>query len=128
MPHPTFIHLPSLILQVYYVPTTNPDPYPPNITSYIDSIQSTIGAQTTWQESNVNVYNNFATTGDWMRTSKPDLENVINSGVRTLIFDGDADYIVNFVGVEAMVCFLFNFPPFIRAVDPDMYVYFWGMH
>jgi hypothetical protein len=39
-----------------------------------------------------------------MRTSKPHLENVINSGVRTLVFDGDADYILNFNGVEAMVC------------------------
>lgn len=59
------------------------------------------------------MYNNFADTGDWMRSSKPDLESVINSGVRVLIFDGmyhfyfhsqtpltlligDADYILNF--------------------------------
>lgn len=53
--------------------------------------------------TNTDVYSNFAATGDWMRTSKPDLENVINSGVRTLIFDGDADYILNFNGVEALV-------------------------
>jgi hypothetical protein len=39
-----------------------------------------------------------------MRTSISHLENVINSGVRTLIFDGDADYILNYKGVEAMVC------------------------
>ena len=59
-----------------------------------------------------------------MRSSVPDLESVINAGVRTLIYDGDAvspysiahcyneflimsgtvqDYIVNFIGVEAMV-------------------------
>jgi carboxypeptidase C (cathepsin A) len=38
-----------------------------------------------------------------MRNSRPNLESVINSGVRTCIFDGDADYIVNFSGVEAMV-------------------------
>jgi len=82
---------------------TNPDPYPPNITNYLSSIQSQVGAETTWQEANDNVYNNFAQTGDWMRTSKPYLENVINSGIRTLIFDGDVDYILNFKGVEAMV-------------------------
>jgi hypothetical protein len=38
-----------------------------------------------------------------MRTSKPLLETVINAGVRTLIYDGDADYVFNFKGVEAMV-------------------------
>ena len=86
------------------MPTKNPDPYPPNITDYLGSIQSKAGAETTWQETNDNVYHNFANTGDWMRTKKPYLEHVINSGVRTLLFDGDADYIVNYKGVEALVC------------------------
>ncbi|KAF8227953.1 alpha/beta-hydrolase [Tricholoma matsutake] len=88
---------------VYYVPTLNPDPYPPNITGYLSSVSSTIGAQSTWQMTNFNVYNNFAATGDWMRNSRPDLETVINAGIRTIIYDGDADYILNFYGVEAMV-------------------------
>jgi hypothetical protein len=30
-----------------------------------------------------------------MRNSRPALESVINAGVRTLVFDGDADYILN---------------------------------
>ena len=89
---------------VYYVPSKNPDPYPPNITSYLASIKSEVGAESTWQMSNEHVYNNFAATGDWMRSKKGYLENVINAGVRTLIYDGDADYILNFIGVEAMVC------------------------
>ena len=38
-----------------------------------------------------------------MRTSRPHLEKVINAGVRTTIFDGDADYICNYQGVENMV-------------------------
>ena len=38
-----------------------------------------------------------------MRTSKPYLEKVINAGVRTAIYDGDADYICNYQGVENMV-------------------------
>jgi len=88
---------------VYYVPATNPDPYPPAIDNYLASVASSIGAESTWQMTNYNVYSNFAATGDWMRSSSPDLETVINAGVRTVIFDGDADFIVNFVGVESMV-------------------------
>ena len=38
-----------------------------------------------------------------MRSSLTDLEMVINSGVHTVIYDGDADYILNYIGVEAMV-------------------------
>ena len=41
--------------------------------------------------------------GDWMRSSRPHLEKVINAGVRTTIFDGDVDYICNYQGVENMV-------------------------
>ena len=46
---------------------------------------------------------NSAATGDWMHNSRPNLETVIDSGVRTVVFDGDADFILNFNGVEAMV-------------------------
>ncbi|KAK7439809.1 hypothetical protein VKT23_017385 [Stygiomarasmius scandens] len=88
---------------VYYVPTQNPDPYPPALDTYLASIKNTIKAEQTWQETNRNVYNNFAATGDWMRNSRPNLEKVINAGVRTIVYDGDADYILNFNGVEAMV-------------------------
>ena len=38
-----------------------------------------------------------------MRTSRPHLEKVINAGIRTVIYDGDADYICNYQGVESMV-------------------------
>ncbi|KXN92916.1 Carboxypeptidase S1 [Leucoagaricus sp. SymC.cos] len=88
---------------VYYVPTADPDPYPPSITNYLNSVASQIGAEATWEQSNNNVYNNFAATGDWMHNSRPNLETVINAGVRTVVYDGDADYILNFNGVEAMV-------------------------
>jgi hypothetical protein len=82
-----------------------PDPYPPALDNYLNStaVTSKIGSHHTWQETNMDVYNNFAVTGDWMRTSRPDLEKVINAGVRTVIYDGDADYIVNLKGIEAMV-------------------------
>ncbi len=90
---------------MYYVPTENPDPYPPPLDKYLNSpaVTSKIGSRVKWQETNTDVFNNFAATGDWMRSSRADLEEVINAGVRTVIYDGDADYIVNFKGVEAMV-------------------------
>ncbi|KAF9258401.1 serine carboxypeptidase [Marasmius fiardii PR-910] len=88
---------------VYYILARDPDPYPPAITSYLNSIRTRVGAEVTFTESNDNVYNNFARTGDWMRNSRPNLETVINAGVRVIVYDGDADYILNFNGVEAMV-------------------------
>ncbi|KAL0960542.1 hypothetical protein HGRIS_005580 [Hohenbuehelia grisea] len=88
---------------VYYVLATDPDPYPPSFTTWLNSVASKIGGEVRYTTSSNTVYSNFAATGDWMRNSRPDLETVINAGVRTLIFDGDADYILNFNGVEAMV-------------------------
>lgn len=49
------------------------------------------------------MYNQFAHTGDSMRSSRSDLEMVINAGVRTVLSNGDADYICNYIGFEAMV-------------------------
>jgi hypothetical protein len=40
--------------------------------------------------SNDDVYNNFAATGDWMRSALPALESVIEAGVRVLLYNGDA--------------------------------------
>ncbi|KIJ24884.1 hypothetical protein M422DRAFT_194174, partial [Sphaerobolus stellatus SS14] len=90
---------------VYDVRALNPDPYPPDISSYLTNpnITSHIGAESTWQESNDDVYENFALTGDWMISSLPQLEFVIESGVRTVIYAGDADYILCYTGIEAML-------------------------
>ncbi|KAG6909963.1 hypothetical protein DXG01_014232 [Tephrocybe rancida] len=70
--------------QVYYVPTKSPDPYPPNITSYLGTIGSKIGVEKTWEESNLEVYASFTFAGDWMRNARPYLETVINAGVDAL--------------------------------------------
>lgn len=51
---------------------------------------SKIGAESEWVMSSDDIYYNFAASGDWMRNSRPLLESVINSGVRTIIYDGDA--------------------------------------
>jgi hypothetical protein len=87
------------------VPTANPDPYPPALEPYLHNpaVTSKIGSMSTWLETNFNIYYQFAVTGDWMRSALPALEEVINTGVRTVIYAGDADYIVNYIGVEAMV-------------------------
>ncbi|KAH8080720.1 serine carboxypeptidase [Cristinia sonorae] len=76
----------------YYVPSERPDPYPADFTEYINSenVTSKIGAEGTWADFSPLVYANFAATGDWVRSAREDLETVINAGVRTLIFAGDA--------------------------------------
>jgi hypothetical protein len=90
---------------IYYVPTESPDPYLPLLDKYLNSqaVTSKIGSHAKWEEGSTDVYDNFTATGDWMRTSLLVIENVINTGVCTIIYDGDADYIGNFKGVEAMV-------------------------
>ncbi|EJD03357.1 serine carboxypeptidase [Fomitiporia mediterranea MF3/22] len=90
---------------VYDVRQPSDDPYPPALMPLLSStsFMNSIGAESTWQESNGDVYDNFARTGDWMLNSAPDLAAVVDAGVRTVIYDGDADYICNFKGVEAMV-------------------------
>ncbi|KAI0694524.1 serine carboxypeptidase [Cytidiella melzeri] len=90
---------------VYFVLAKNPDAYPPDLSTYLgsSSLKTKIGAESDWQETSDQVYDNFASTGDWMTNSRPHLENVISAGVRTIVYVGDADYILNFNGVEAMV-------------------------
>ena len=90
---------------VYYVPSEDPDPYPPALEPYLNSskVTSKIGSQNMWAQTNLKVHFQFTATGDWMRSSSQNLEMVINSGVRTIVYDGDADFICNYMGVEAMV-------------------------
>jgi carboxypeptidase C (cathepsin A) len=72
-------------------------------------VTSRIGSQGTWAESNTNVENQFINAGDWIRSSRSRLELVINAGVRTVLYDGDADYICNYIGFEAMVRLSYTF-------------------
>jgi len=88
-----------------YVPALKNDPFPPRLETYLrdPTVTSAIGSMTTWFEESGNVNFQFSLTGDWMRTTLPVLEQVIDADVRTVIYAGDADYIVNYKGVEAMV-------------------------
>ena len=91
----------------YYVLASAPDTFPRALEPYLDDpeVASKIGglANGRWRRSNLTIVNNFTATGDWMRTSRSDLEKVINAGVQTVLYDGDADYYMNFIGLEALV-------------------------
>ncbi|PFH53275.1 hypothetical protein AMATHDRAFT_137711 [Amanita thiersii Skay4041] len=93
---------------MYYVLAKNPNPYPPDITGFLDSIAARIGAEKKFAQGSLEIVSNFMTSGDWMRNSRQDLETTIKAGVRTLIYVGDADYIVNYMGIEAMACYIMN--------------------
>ncbi|KAF8902719.1 serine carboxypeptidase [Mucidula mucida] len=95
----------SGIYDVYYVPTPVPNPYPPALEPLLTdaSFQASIGAESNWTAFNLDVYTNFAMTGDWMRSTRGALEDVIERGVKVVILDGDADYICNYQGVENMI-------------------------
>ncbi|GAA98536.1 uncharacterized protein L969DRAFT_95229 [Mixia osmundae IAM 14324] len=90
---------------VYFYALPSTDPYPADLTPLLtnSTFMASIGATSTWQQSSSPVYSNFARTGDWMYNSSPQLQTVINAGVRVHVFSGDRDYILNSVGVEALV-------------------------
>ena len=78
----------AAVVPCYYIPLTRfISSYPPDLTPFLNSssLTSKIGAESPWQSSNMDVYNNFAATGDWMTNSRPDLETVIDAGVCMLI-------------------------------------------
>ena len=83
----------------------------PQLATHLNSAAVTpkVGSQGPWVITNYDIFNQFASTVDWMRSKISNLEAVINSGIRTVLYDGDADYICNYMGFEAMVrasCFL----------------------
>lgn len=79
---------------MYYVPGYPTDNYPPDINPYLSlpEVVSAIGAENPWNRSSYDVYENFARTGDWMRSSSRYLQEVIEdeSGVQVLVYAGDA--------------------------------------
>lgn len=93
----------------YYVKSFVPDPYPVDPTTWLKSIQTQIGVDNgvTWGALSKLVYNKFFSKGDWMRTSLPLLESIINgsstTGVRVILWNGDADFLLNYMGYESMI-------------------------
>ncbi|KAL9624548.1 MAG: hypothetical protein Q9160_001212 [Pyrenula sp. 1 TL-2023] len=83
-----------------------PDPFPYNYyPDYLNSpsVQTAIGATVNFSDSSNIVGAAFASTGDDARD--PDtagaLSTLVASGVNVILYVGDADYICNWVGVEA---------------------------
>lgn len=84
---------------VYDVRAASNDPNPPETyATYLasSSVKTKIGAQSTYQECNNAVYNQMVRTGDFVRSFLPALSTVVQSGIRVLLWAGDADMICNY--------------------------------
>ncbi|PIA97398.1 Carboxypeptidase S1 A [Cercospora beticola] len=66
-------------------------------------IQNAIGVSLNYTTSNTDIYFQFQSTGDYIYPNfLEDLEEILNSGVRVALMYGDADYICNWFGGEAV--------------------------
>ncbi|MCJ1418897.1 hypothetical protein MMC32_005248 [Xylographa parallela] len=86
---------------VYDIREPSNDPYPPE--TYVTYLQSAtvtkaIGAKATYTECPSAPYNKFAATGDDSRSFLSTLSTVVDTGLTTLIWAGDADWICNWFG------------------------------
>jgi carboxypeptidase D len=82
------------------------DPTPPEyFTEYLNlaEVQNALGVSANYTESNNAIYFAFQSTGDFIYPNfLADLENILASGVRVSLFYGDADYICNWFGGQAV--------------------------
>ncbi|KAF2111581.1 carboxypeptidase S1 [Lophiotrema nucula] len=86
---------------VYDIRAPSNDPEPPeNYATYLtrSDVVKAIGAKSTYQECPDAPYNKFATTGDSPRSFLDELSDVVSTGLTTLIWAGDADWICNWFG------------------------------
>lgn len=63
-----------------------------------DDVVKAIGARSTYQECPDAAYVKFSSTGDGPRSFLPELNSVVQSGLTTLVWAGDADWICNWMG------------------------------
>ena len=75
------------------------DPFPPKTyISYLNdpAIQARIGANHSYTECSQSIFAEFGTvTGDLVRSTLPTLTGLVHSGIQTLLWAGDADWICN---------------------------------
>ncbi|KAJ9194454.1 hypothetical protein DTO164E3_7339 [Paecilomyces variotii] len=102
----------SADFDVYDVRQPSNDPYPPaTYSSYLQKadVVKAIGAKTAYQECSYAVSSDFQGTGDASRTYLDTLSAVVQSGIRVLLWAGDADWICNYKGVQK-VAEMVDFP------------------
>ena len=81
---------------VYDVRQGSNDPYPPETyATYLQSasVRQAIGAQTTYQECPNGPYSKFSSTGDISRSFLSTLGSLAQSGLRMVMWAGDADWV-----------------------------------
>lgn len=82
------------------------DPTPPTyFEDYLNlaHVQQAIGVNLNYTDSNLDIYWAFQDTGDFVYNSLiKDLEHILNSGVIVTMYHGDADYICNWFGGQAV--------------------------
>ena len=61
-----------------------------------------IGAKSQYTECSNSAGNKFSTTGDNSRSFLPALSSVVQSGITVLLWAGDADWICNWEGNQAI--------------------------
>ncbi|KAE9368214.1 carboxypeptidase-like protein S1 [Stipitochalara longipes BDJ] len=86
---------------VYDIREPSNDPYPPETyVTYLQSqsVMTAIGAKSTYAECPDAPYEKFTSTGDDARSFLATLSTVVQSGITTLIWAGDADWICNWFG------------------------------
>ena len=86
---------------VYDIRAPSNDPNPPETyATYLtrSDVVKAIGAQSTYQECPNAPYQKFAATGDNSRSFLSQLSDVVKSGVTTVVWAGDADWICNWFG------------------------------
>ncbi|KAL8907385.1 MAG: hypothetical protein Q9207_001435 [Kuettlingeria erythrocarpa] len=89
---------------VYDIRSPSNDPNPPQTyVSYLQSstVMKAIGAQSTYQECPNAPYRKFASTGDNSRSFLTQLSHVVQKGIQTVVWAGDADWICNWFGNQA---------------------------
>lgn len=73
---------------------------PETYVTYLQSstVMTKIGAQSKYQECPTAPYNKFSSTGDNSRSLLLQLSSVVASGIRIVVWAGDADWICNWLG------------------------------
>lgn len=99
-------------LSIYDIRQKSPSPFPSN--AYIEylndqSVQKSIGAAVNFTDSSSTVFSAFLSTGDINRADAlKDLTELLDRGTRISLIYGDADYICNWLGGEAVANALAN--------------------